>query len=66
MGTKVKKLTVVSIQSENSIDRLEIFLSFFWLAGGEKKGYFATAILRTKEGMPNGVEWVRVHETARK
>lgn len=54
MGTKVKKLTVVSIQSENSIDRLEICLSFFFLlAGGEKKGYFATAILRTKVGSPS-------------
>jgi hypothetical protein len=67
MRKKVKKLAVVSIQFENSIDRFEISLSlFFLLAGGEKKGYFATAILRTKEGMPNGVEWVRVHETARK
>jgi hypothetical protein len=55
MGTKVKKLAVVGIQSENSIDRLEICLSFsfFWLAGGEKKGYFATAILRTKVGSPS-------------
>jgi hypothetical protein len=33
MGTKVKKLSVVGIQSENSIDRLEIFLSFFFFAG---------------------------------
>jgi hypothetical protein len=54
MRKKVKKLAVVSIQSENSIDRFEISLSlFFLLAGGEKKGYFATAILRTKVGSPS-------------
>jgi hypothetical protein len=54
MRKKVKKLAVVSIQSESSIDRFEISLSlFFLLAGGEKKGYFATAILRTKVGSPS-------------
>ncbi|KAL2610006.1 hypothetical protein R1flu_028579 [Riccia fluitans] len=33
--------------------------------GENRKGYFATAILRTKLGNPNGLEWVRVHETPR-
>lgn len=34
--------------------------------GTERTGYFATAIFREKDGAPNGVEWLRVHETSRK
>ncbi|BBN20033.1 sucrose-6-phosphatase [Marchantia polymorpha subsp. ruderalis] len=34
-------------------------------SGENRKGNFATAILRTKMGTPNGLEWVRVHETPR-
>ncbi|XP_057848709.2 sucrose-phosphatase 1 [Cryptomeria japonica] len=30
---------------------------------GEHKGHYATAILVSKEKTPNGVEWLRVHET---
>lgn len=33
--------------------------------GGEHKGYYATAILLSKEKTPNGVQWLRVHETSR-
>lgn len=36
------------------------------VTGGEKRGYFATAILTAKEGTPNGVEWLHFHETLRK
>ncbi|CAM6021952.1 unnamed protein product [Sphagnum balticum] len=56
------------IQEQKLADEIFLVTWHSWQisAGGEKKGYFATAILRTKEGMPNGVEWVRVHETARK
>lgn len=35
------------------------------LNGGEHKGYYATAILLSKEKTPNGVQWLRVHETSR-
>lgn len=31
--------------------------------GGEHKGHYATAILVSKEKTPNGLEWLRVHET---
>lgn len=36
------------------------------LPGGEKRGYFATAILIAKAGTPNGLEWRHFHETSRK
>ena len=31
--------------------------------GEEKKGRVSSGILRRKEGLPNNLEWLRVHET---
>ncbi|MGB3564007.1 MAG: hypothetical protein WBH85_20280 [Thermoanaerobaculia bacterium] len=31
--------------------------------GGERRGRLSTALFRLREGAPNGVEWLHVHET---
>ncbi|XP_024528757.1 probable sucrose-phosphatase 2 [Selaginella moellendorffii] len=35
-------------------------------SGENRKGYYATAVFKDKEGAPNGVEWLRVHQTPQK
>eukprot|EP00250_Pteridium_aquilinum_P007282 c17033_g1_i1 orf=244-1737(-) len=34
-------------------------------AGGKRRGYFASAVLKLKAGTPNGVEWLHSHESVR-
>ncbi|KAL3678474.1 hypothetical protein R1sor_021430 [Riccia sorocarpa] len=56
------------VKEQKLADNIFLVTWQYWqqLTNGEnRKGYFATAILRTKVGNPNGLEWLRVHETPR-
>jgi len=43
--------------------RLVVYEEHQWLAGGQTNQRVSSALFRSREGTPHGVEWLHVHET---
>lgn len=58
------RITVENAAGRALGDGLQLVTYEEWHArDGDRKGRLSSAVLRARDGLPNGVEWLHVHET---
>jgi hypothetical protein len=56
---RIDDFAVRAVAGDVAIVTYELWMEL----GGKSRGRIATAVLRARDGTPNGIEWLHVHET---